>query len=106
MALRSANLRIQGNGQGAVSLRTYLEELPSLVDEIDGGGLEATVHHVPLAEVESSWTAPERPGVRTVFIPCRRGHQVRGGRRTLCGHTASSAGFHRTSQRWPSGSWK
>jgi len=29
IALRSANLRIQGNGQGAVSPQAYLAELPS-----------------------------------------------------------------------------
>ena len=37
VALRSANLRLQGNGQGAVSPAAYLAELPSLVDEIDAG---------------------------------------------------------------------
>ena len=37
VALRSANLRLQGNGQGAVSTAAYLAELPSLVDEIDAG---------------------------------------------------------------------
>ena len=38
VALRSANFRLQGNGQGAVSPRAYLAELPSLIDEIDDGG--------------------------------------------------------------------
>ena len=37
VALRSANLRLQGNGQGAVSTKAYLAELPSLVEEIDAG---------------------------------------------------------------------
>ncbi len=69
VALRSANLRIQGNGQGAVSPQAYLAELPSLVDEIGSGTLEINVHPVPLAEVEATWTAPEDPGVRTVLIP-------------------------------------
>ncbi len=35
--LRSANLRIQGSGQGSVSPATYLAELPSLVEEICAG---------------------------------------------------------------------
>ena len=35
VALRSANLRIQGNGQGAVSTAAYVAELPSLVHEIE-----------------------------------------------------------------------
>ncbi|MEU9465871.1 zinc-binding alcohol dehydrogenase family protein [Streptomyces avermitilis] len=69
VALRSANFRLQGNGQGAVSTRTYLEELPSLVDEIEAGGLTVTAKAVPLADVESAWTAPEVPGVRTVLVP-------------------------------------
>ena len=68
VALRSANFRLQGNGQGAVSTRAYLEELPSLVDEINRGGLEVTARAVPLADVESVWTAPDEPGVRTVLV--------------------------------------
>ncbi|MFI6251854.1 zinc-binding dehydrogenase [Streptomyces sp. NPDC051016] len=69
VALRSANLRLQGNGQGAVSTRTYLEELPALVEEIESGGLAVTARPVPLADVEPAWTAPEIPGVRTVLVP-------------------------------------
>ena len=41
VALRSANLRIQGNGQGAVSTGGYLAELPALIDEIDSGALRS-----------------------------------------------------------------
>ncbi|MET7684897.1 zinc-binding alcohol dehydrogenase family protein [Streptomyces sp. NPDC005423] len=69
VALRSANLRIQGNGQGAVSTRTYLEELPALVEEIQNGGLSVSARPVPLADVGTAWTAPEVPGVRTVLVP-------------------------------------
>jgi len=69
VALRSANFRLQGNGQGAVSTRTYLEELPSLVEEIESGGIAVTAKAVPLADVESAWNAPEVPGVRTVLVP-------------------------------------
>ena len=69
VALRSANFRLQGNGQGAVSTRAYLAELPSLIDEIDNGGLAVNAQAAPLAEVETVWTAPEVPGVRTVLIP-------------------------------------
>lgn len=68
VALRSANLRIQGNGQGAVSPAAYLAELPSLVDEISTGTLALTVRAVPLAEVEASWSS-DVAGKRTVFIP-------------------------------------
>jgi NADPH:quinone reductase-like Zn-dependent oxidoreductase len=69
VALRSANLRLQGNGQGAVSPQAYLAELPSLVEEIDAGTIEVKARPVPLADVEASWSAPEVPGVRTVFTP-------------------------------------
>lgn len=68
VALRSANFRLQGNGQGAVSTRAYLEELPPLVEEIDHGGIAVTARAHPLADVESVWTAPEVPGVRTVLV--------------------------------------
>jgi NADPH:quinone reductase-like Zn-dependent oxidoreductase len=69
VALRSANLRIQGNGQGAVTTAGFLAELPSLVAEIDRGAIGITPHPVPLADVEAAWISPEPPGLRTVLIP-------------------------------------
>jgi len=69
VALRSANLRLQGNGQGAVSAQAYLAELPSLVDEIAAGTIAVDTRAVPLSDVEATWNAPETPGVRTVLIP-------------------------------------
>jgi NADPH:quinone reductase-like Zn-dependent oxidoreductase len=69
VALRSANFRLQGNGQGAVSPQAYLAELPSLVQEIGAGTIEVKARPVPLADVEATWCAPEVPGVRTVFTP-------------------------------------
>ena len=69
VALRSANLRIQGNGQGAVSTQGYLDELPSLVEEIDTGTLEVNARVVALAEVEAAWGTPDLPGQRTVLVP-------------------------------------
>ena len=69
VALRSANFRLQGNGQGAVSTRAYLAELPSLIEEIDNGGLAVTARPVPLADVETTWNTPDTPGVRTVLVP-------------------------------------
>jgi NADPH:quinone reductase-like Zn-dependent oxidoreductase len=68
-ALRSANLRLQGSGQGAVSAQVYLAELPSLVAEIDAGTIAVRAHTVPLADVEYVWTQPEAPGERTVLVP-------------------------------------
>ena len=69
VALRSANLRLQGTGQGSVSSDVYLAELPSLVAEIDAGTIAVNTRSVPLADVEATWNAPEPAGVRTVFIP-------------------------------------
>jgi NADPH:quinone reductase-like Zn-dependent oxidoreductase len=69
VALRSANLRLQGNGQGAVSAAAYLAELPSLVDEIDAGTIAVKPNTMPLADVEAIWTRPDPPGERTVLVP-------------------------------------
>jgi NADPH:quinone reductase-like Zn-dependent oxidoreductase len=69
VALRSANLRIQGNGQGAVSVQGYLAELPSLIQEIGSGRLHISARAVPLADVENAWTTPGSPGERTVIVP-------------------------------------
>ncbi len=69
VALRSANLRLQGNGQGAVSTNVYLGELPSLVDEIDAGTIAVKTKSLPLADVETIWVQPDVPGERTVLVP-------------------------------------
>ena len=67
--LRSANLRIQGNGQGAVSAKVYLEELVSLVDEIDARTISVAANGAPLADVQRMWGESEKPGERTVLVP-------------------------------------
>lgn len=69
VSLRSANLRVQGNGQGAVSAAGYLAELPSLIDEIGTGSFRLSPRPVPLHEVEAAWTAGDLPGQRTVIVP-------------------------------------
>jgi NADPH:quinone reductase-like Zn-dependent oxidoreductase len=69
VVLRSANLRIQGNGQGAVSPAGYLAELPSLVAEIDAGTIAVSPRVARLADVERVWSEPDVPGQRTVFVP-------------------------------------
>jgi NADPH:quinone reductase-like Zn-dependent oxidoreductase len=69
VALRSANFRLQGNGQGAVSTKAYLAELPSLVDEIDAGTIAVTATARPLADVEAVWLRADVPGERTVLVP-------------------------------------
>ena len=67
--LRGAALRIQGSGQGSVSPRTYLGELPALVTEITAGRIAVDARTAPLSEVESVWDQPEVPGTRTVLVP-------------------------------------
>ena len=69
VALRSANLRLQGNGQGAVSAQAYLDELPSLIEEIDAGTITVEAKTVPLADVERAWSDRDAPGERTVLVP-------------------------------------
>ncbi|MGD0199025.1 MAG: zinc-binding alcohol dehydrogenase family protein [Solirubrobacteraceae bacterium] len=69
VALRSSNLRLQGNGQGAVSREAYLAALPSLVDQINAGALTLKANPKPLADVEKIWATTDRPGERTVLVP-------------------------------------
>ena len=69
VALRSANLRLQGNGQGAVSTAAYLAELPSLVERISDGTLALTAVPRPLSDVETVWATTDPPGRRTVLVP-------------------------------------
>jgi NADPH:quinone reductase-like Zn-dependent oxidoreductase len=68
VALRSANLHLQGVGQGAVSTEVYRGELRSLADEIDAGTICVNLRTAPLTEVETIWTAPDTPGERTVLV--------------------------------------
>lgn len=69
VALRSANFRLQGNGQGAVSTQAYLGELPSLIEEINSGAIEITARPMPLAAVQDAWARTDIPGERTVLVP-------------------------------------
>jgi NADPH:quinone reductase-like Zn-dependent oxidoreductase len=69
VALRSANLRLQGNGQGAVSPAAYLAQLPSLVDQIKAGAIGLKPNPRALSDVEEAWANRDRPGERTVLVP-------------------------------------
>ncbi len=68
-ALRAANLKVMGSGQGSVTTRGIVEELPALAREIDAGGIAVDAQAVPLAEVETAWSAPVAGGRRLVFVP-------------------------------------
>jgi NADPH:quinone reductase-like Zn-dependent oxidoreductase len=48
VALRSANFRLQGSGQGSVSPGAYIAELPSLVQEITAGAIVVQPNRGPL----------------------------------------------------------
>ena len=68
VALRSANLRLQGNGQGAVS--TGLPGRAAVARRRDRCRHDrGQSEPVPLADVESVWSRPEAPGKRTVLVP-------------------------------------
>jgi NADPH:quinone reductase-like Zn-dependent oxidoreductase len=68
-ALRSANLRVLGSGQGSVGPETYAAELPALVAEIERGTFSVRARTVALADVERAWEAPVDRGERIVFVP-------------------------------------
>ena len=56
-ALRAARLTIVGSGQGSVSTREYLAELPALAEAITAGALTADARAMPLADVGAAWSA-------------------------------------------------
>jgi NADPH:quinone reductase-like Zn-dependent oxidoreductase len=68
-ALRACNLKLMGSGQGSVSTAGIVEELSALAREVTAGNLAVEAEPIPLAEVESAWTAPVAPGRRLVFVP-------------------------------------
>ena len=70
-ALRAARLDIVGSGQGSVSTREYLAELPELAAQISAGAFDLAVRTVPFADVEPTWTEPATGSERVVFVPAR-----------------------------------
>ncbi len=68
-ALRACNLRIVGSGQGSVSPRDILAELPGLAAEVMSGGYEIDAVPVPLSDVTAAWEHPASDGARTVIVP-------------------------------------
>jgi NADPH:quinone reductase-like Zn-dependent oxidoreductase len=67
--LRSANFTVVGSGQGSVSTAGYVAEFPALLAELAAGHLTVNAKAVPLADVESVWTAPAGGDERVVFVP-------------------------------------
>ncbi|NBC72401.1 zinc-binding dehydrogenase [Paenibacillus sacheonensis] len=68
-ALRSANFKLLGSGQGSVTPAGYLAEFPALIDAIASGSLRVNAAAYPLARVEEIWAAPAAAGERVVFVP-------------------------------------
>jgi NADPH:quinone reductase-like Zn-dependent oxidoreductase len=54
-ALRAARLQIIGSGQGSVSTRDILAELPALAAEITTGAFRIDTRTVALADIEAAW---------------------------------------------------
>jgi NADPH:quinone reductase-like Zn-dependent oxidoreductase len=70
-ALRAANLRILGSGQGSVSAADILAELPELAGRISDGTLTVDAIAVALCAVEKAWSETAAPGQRVVLCPDR-----------------------------------
>jgi NADPH:quinone reductase-like Zn-dependent oxidoreductase len=68
-ALRAANLRIVGSGQGSVATHDILSELPALAAEIVKGTFILNVEAEPLSRVEEVWMKPINPNERLVLTP-------------------------------------
>src|SRR5271168_1838501 len=54
-ALRELPLQIVGSGQGSVSTRDILAELPAIAEAITSGALRIDARGVPLRDVTSAW---------------------------------------------------
>ncbi len=68
-ALRAARLQIVGSGQGSVSTREILAELPALAAEITRGTFDIDTRPTPLAEVERAWADAPGTTQRIVLVP-------------------------------------
>lgn len=67
--LRAARLQIVGSGQGSVSTREILAELPALAQEITGGSFEIDARPTSLTDVEQAWADAAGPAQRIVITP-------------------------------------
>lgn len=69
MTLRAARLQIVGSGQGSVSTRDIVAELPTLAEHITAGRLRVNARPTPLADVERAWTDAATTASRIVLTP-------------------------------------
>ncbi len=70
-ALRANRLQIMGSGQGSVSTRDILGELPRLAELISNGTLRVNARAVPLADVHQAWSQVGVSGERIVITPAQ-----------------------------------
>jgi NADPH:quinone reductase-like Zn-dependent oxidoreductase len=68
-ALRAARLQIVGSGQGSVTTKEILTELPALAEHITSGSFQVDAQPVPLADVEQAWTQAAHTRQRLVLVP-------------------------------------
>ena len=68
-ALRAARLQIVGSGQGSVSAREILAELPALAQEITNGTFDIDARPTPLTKVEKAWADAIHTAQRIVLTP-------------------------------------
>jgi NADPH:quinone reductase-like Zn-dependent oxidoreductase len=67
-ALRARPLRILGSGQGSVSTRDILSELPAIAEAVGSGALRIDARAVPLADIGTVWQDADA-AARVVLIP-------------------------------------
>jgi NADPH:quinone reductase-like Zn-dependent oxidoreductase len=68
-ALRSSGLLLVGSGIGSVPFPDVARTYPRIWALASAGGLSVDAVGVPLAEVESAWSAEAPDGRRRVFVP-------------------------------------
>jgi NADPH:quinone reductase-like Zn-dependent oxidoreductase len=68
-ALRATDLRIVGSGQGSVSTRAIIGELPGLATEVMTGGYDVAARSVPLRDVTAAWAEAPTTDARLVLVP-------------------------------------
>jgi NADPH:quinone reductase-like Zn-dependent oxidoreductase len=67
-ALRALPLQIVGSGQGSVSTRDILSELPAIAAAVGNGALRTDARAVPLSDVETVWQDADEEA-RIVLTP-------------------------------------
>jgi NADPH:quinone reductase-like Zn-dependent oxidoreductase len=69
VALRAAHLQIVGSGQGSVTTREILAELPALAQQITNGRFDIDARPMPLADVKQAWADAAHATQRIVLTP-------------------------------------